>query len=108
VSAGVEIILLVSGFLLITVVSQLLAARVRKFFSKKIAAGTFLLIGLVGVYYLVDCYFFSLNNRLHLYCLFWLLVIIVQFWFFYRTIRKHIIANSDLEHGKSKTGITSV
>ena len=83
-----EIFILVIGFIAITIISFIIAKRVKRYLSAKLSPYTFLIICLLGVYYIVDVSYQRGDVLTNYYFYFWLAVIVVQLIFFLNGLRR--------------------
>ncbi len=83
-----DLLILFIGLSAIIVITRMIAGKISKHLSEKVSVFTYVLAGLLGIYYLLDVVFHSdeiLNNT---YFYFWFLVIVVQAVFFINAITR--------------------
>lgn len=86
-----DLFILIAGYVIVNVLSLVIAARVRKHLSVFYASFTHVFVILVAVYYVVDLLTSPGFPRTTIYFYFWLLIILTQtvlFFLFRRSIQK--------------------
>ncbi len=86
-----DFFILIAGYIIVNVLSLLIAARVRKHLSAFYALLTHVFVILVAVYYVVDLLASPDIPRTTIYLYFWLLIILTQtvlFFLFRRSMQK--------------------
>jgi len=76
--ANSELLILFIGFIAITVITRIIAGKIRKHLSEKVSISIYVLVCLLGIYYLFDIVLHNVKILNNLYFYFWLLVIVVQ------------------------------
>ena len=83
-----DLLLLVIGFIAIIVLTRSIAKKISKYFSEKVSVFTYILVCLLGIYYLVDAILHSDHVFNSMYFYFWSMVIVIQAVFFTITIKR--------------------
>ncbi|MBN2412275.1 hypothetical protein JXQ31_11335 [candidate division KSB1 bacterium] len=84
-----DLLILFIGFIAIIIITRMIAGKISKHLSKKVSVFTYVLAGLLGIYYLLDVIFHSAEIFDNVYFYFWFLVIVVQAVFFIRAINRY-------------------
>ena len=80
---SLDLVIVFSGFVVITVLSLLIAARVKKHLGNFYAPFTHLFVLVIALYYLIDIAGSKQNLLAHYYFYLWIVVLVTQLYLFY-------------------------
>jgi hypothetical protein len=90
-----DIIVTVLGFVIVNVLSLIIAARIRKFLTATVALFTHIFLIVIACYYLIDFWIVKKTLVLDPYLYLWLAIILTQLWLFLRAFKNQNVLSKE-------------